>query len=59
MQAAGSCLVAWQGLASKTAFAGLTVPRKPVLQVPGKVVEAALLDRQAPGPVHYRALDLK
>jgi hypothetical protein len=59
MHAAGICLVAWQALTGKTAFAGLTVPRKPVLQVPGKVVEAALLDRHAPGPVHYRALDLK
>jgi proteasome alpha subunit len=59
LQAAGICLVAWQAMTGKTAFAGLTVPRKPALQVPGKIVEAALLDRQAPGPVHYRPLDLK
>jgi proteasome alpha subunit len=59
LHAAGVCLIAWQALTGKTAFAGLTVPRKPLLQVPGKVVEAALLDRQAPGPAQYRPLDLK
>jgi proteasome alpha subunit len=56
---AGVCLLAWQALTAKTPFSELTVPRKPVLQVPGKVVEAALLDRQAAGPVHYRPLELK
>jgi proteasome alpha subunit len=59
LHAAGVCLIAWQALTAKTPFAGLTVPRKPLLQVPGKVVEAALLDRQAPGPAQYRSLDLK
>jgi proteasome alpha subunit len=59
VQAAGVCLLAWQALTGKTAFAGLAIPRKPVLQVPGRVVEAALLDREVPGPVHYRPLDLK
>ena len=58
-QAAGVCLIAWQALTGKTAFTGLTVPRKPVLQVPGKSLEAALLDRGASGPAHYRPLDLK
>ncbi len=55
----GVCLLAWQTLTTKGAFASLAAPRKPPLQVPGKTVEAALLDRQLPGPVHYRVLDLK
>jgi proteasome alpha subunit len=50
------CLTAWQALTSEKGFAGLTLPPEPRLQVDGKVIEAALLDRQRPGPVHYRAL---
>ena len=59
LHAAGVCLIAWQALTTKAAFEGLTVPRKPLLRVPGKVVEAALLDRQLPGPAHYRPLEFE
>jgi proteasome alpha subunit len=52
------CLAAWRTLIDNKAFAELQPPSDPWLKVDGKVVEAALLDRKLPGPVHYRALDL-
>ena len=55
-RAVGLCLTAWQALPEKKGFAALAAPAEPRLQVPGKVLEAALLDRHLPGPVHYRAL---
>jgi proteasome alpha subunit len=55
---AGACLTAWQALAEKRPFADLTVPREPQLHIDSKVLEAALLDRERPGPVHYRRLEL-
>lgn len=58
-RAAGLCLATWQALADKKNFADLTAPTKPQWQIPGKEVEAALLDRKAPGPVHYRPLEFK
>jgi hypothetical protein len=36
----------------------VTVSGTPDLTVPGRVVEAALLDRALPGPVRYRELSL-
>ena len=58
-QCAGICLVARQALADEKPFADVKLPENPALTVTGKTVEAALLDRKMPGPVHYRALDLK
>jgi proteasome alpha subunit len=58
-QAAAVCLAAWHALAEKKGFGDVAPPGEMSLQVPGKVVEAALLDRQRPGPVHYRKLELK
>ena len=56
---AGLCLTAWQGLIDSKAFKDLSAPAEPPLQISGKTVEAALLDRQVPGAVRYRVLDLK
>ena len=58
-QAASLCLTAWQALADEKAVADLPVPEKPLLAIPGKTVEAALLDRKAAGPVRYGVLELK
>ena len=55
---ASACLTAWQALMEEKPFADLTVPKEPVLQMNGKTVEAALLDRKSSGPVHYRTLRL-
>lgn len=52
------CLAAWQVLNEGKTFQGLAVPPQTPLNVPGKVLEVALLDRNRAGPVHYRALDL-
>jgi proteasome alpha subunit len=56
---AGLCLTAWQALTNKQDFKALVAPDKPALQVSGKTVEAALLDRSLAGSVHYRSLELK
>jgi len=56
---AGVCLTAWQALTDKKGFADLAAPSAPSLEVPGKVIEAALLDRKLPGPAHYRTVDLQ
>lgn len=58
-QVAAVCLAAWYALAEKKGFGDVAPPGEMSLQVPGKVVEAALLDRQRTGSVHYRKLDLK
>ena len=57
-RAASVCLAAWQTLTEKRGFASLTAPGETRPKITGKVVEAALLDRQLPGPVHYRKLEL-
>lgn len=57
--AASLCLTAWQALVEDKPFDELAVPEKLLLAIPGRVVEAALLDRKLPGPVHYRVLELK
>lgn len=57
-QAASLCLTAWQALTDEKPLAE-TEPKKELLQaIPGRMVEAALLDRRSRGPVNYRALDL-
>jgi proteasome alpha subunit len=53
---AAHCLAAWQALADKRKFTEVTIPSESSLEVSGKVVEIALLDRKLPGPVHYRAV---
>lgn len=55
----GLCLSAWQALVDGKKMADLSVPAEPPLQIPGKAVEAALLERQFARAVRYRALDLK
>ena len=57
--AAGLCLVAWQALVDDKPFAELAVPGDLPKAIAGKNIEAALLDRKMPGPVHYRVLELK
>lgn len=54
---AAVCLAAWHALHDGKSFRDLTPPAGPPAPIPGKVIEAALLDRQVPGPVHYRALE--
>ena len=55
-RATSLCLAVWQAMADEKPVADLAVPDQPVLTVPGKTVEAALLDRKMTGPVHYRPL---
>jgi proteasome alpha subunit len=50
------CLTAWRAMTAGQSFEGLTPPAQPQLTVEGREVEAALLDRRAPDPVHYRGL---
>src|SRR5262245_41170577 len=57
-RAATICLTAWRSLTENKGFADLAAPTESVLEIPSKIVEAALLDRQRPGPVHYRPLQL-
>jgi proteasome alpha subunit len=57
-QVASLCLSAWQALVDDKTFADLKAPDEALLKIEGKAVEAALLDRKLPGPVHYRSLDL-
>jgi proteasome alpha subunit len=52
------CLKAWKALMEDQSFAEVSVPTKPLTVIEGKVVEAALLDRNLPAPVHYRTIDL-
>lgn len=55
---ASACLTAWQTLMEEKPFTDLTPPKEPLLQLDGKTVEAALLERKVAGPVHYRTLHL-
>lgn len=56
---AGLCLAAWQVLNDGKSFQGLATPTQTPVEIPGKVVEVALLDRRRAGPVHYHSVDLK
>jgi proteasome alpha subunit len=56
---ANVCLAAWHVLNEGKGFQDLAAPTGPRVPIPGKVIEVALLDRQKPGPVHYRPLDLR
>ena len=58
-EAASICLTAWQTMANEKPFAELKAPGEPLVKIPGKVIEAALLDRKLPGPVRYRTLEFK
>jgi proteasome alpha subunit len=57
--AASLCLVLWQALVDDKPVANLAVSEEPLLSIPGRTVEAALLDRKLPASVHYRTLELK
>jgi proteasome alpha subunit len=57
-QAAGLCLTAWQALVDTKPFAELKRPEQPPAGIPGRTVEAALLDRTRSGPVQYRTVEL-
>src|ERR1041385_6042 len=50
------CLAAWQALVDNKSIAELTPPTGENVRIEGKTTEAALLDREASGPVHYRSL---
>lgn len=56
-RAASICLASWQALVDNKPIAELSPPAGENLRIEGKTVEAALLDRKVPGPVHYRSLD--
>jgi proteasome alpha subunit len=58
VQAGSLCLTAWKALTEDKPFAEISRPTAPLLNIDGKTVEAALLDRKVSDPVHYRALDL-
>jgi proteasome alpha subunit len=58
-KAASLCLAAWQLMNDGKSFQGASPPAEIQLQIPGKVIEAALLDRQRPGPVHYRPFEIR
>ena len=58
-RAAGLCLTLWQCLKDGKPIADLAVPETPPLEITGKTVEVALLDRKLTGPVRYRPLELK
>ena len=51
------CLAAWRGLVENQDFGSLPAPTESNRSIPGKKLEAALLDRKASGLVHYRELD--
>lgn len=53
-----TCLTIWKALMEKAPIQDLKAPSKLQLTVPDKIVEAALLDRNRPDPVHYRTIDL-
>jgi proteasome alpha subunit len=57
-QIASLCLAAWKALTDDKPFAEAARPQEPLLAIDGKTVEAALLERKSPDPVHYRTLDL-
>jgi proteasome alpha subunit len=58
-EAASLCLQAWGTLAEKRSFRDLEPRRDRLPEIPGRTIEAALLDRRLTGPVCYRALNLK
>lgn len=53
-RAAGLCLTLWQAMTDGKPVQDLAAPDSLPRTVAGKTVEAALLDRKSPGPVHYR-----
>lgn len=57
-QCARICLAAWQALVDGKAFDEFKMPTDQPVEIAGKTVEAALLDRKMTGPVHYRPLKL-
>lgn len=59
LQAASLCLAAWHALMGEKPFATLhATPSETLDPIPGKTLEAALLDRRVPDPLHYQSLNL-
>lgn len=56
---ASVCLAAWQLLHDGKSLQGAPPPAETQPHIAGRVIEAALLDRQRPGPVHYRPLEFR
>ncbi|HLH52963.1 MAG TPA: 20S proteasome subunit A/B [Verrucomicrobiae bacterium] len=56
---ASVCLAAWQTLNDARGFQDMPVPPDKPAPIPGRVIEAALLDRHLSPPVHYRPLEFK
>jgi proteasome alpha subunit len=52
------CLAAWQALVEGKSFAELTPPAETKRDIPGKMIEASLLDRRATGAARYRPFSL-
>jgi proteasome alpha subunit len=59
MHVAGLCLAAWGAMAEDKPMADVPVPAELPRAIPGKTVEAALLERNQVGSVHYRPLEVK
>ena len=55
---AATCYTAWRAFADDKPFSEIGQSEELPSKLNGKVVEAALLDRKAPGKVHYRNLSL-
>ena len=53
------CLATWAAISANGNFEDLAVPTEKILAIPGREVEAALLDRKVPGPAKYRRVDLQ
>jgi len=51
------CLTAWKALVAESSFIDLAPPNGTQVDLGGRTIEAALLDRKLPGPVFYRSLD--
>ncbi len=52
------CLTAWNALIEDNLNVGLIAPKKKILQVPGKTIEAVLLKRESKGNGCYQPLDV-
>ena len=56
---ASVCLAAWHALNEARTFQDMPAPPEAPAAIPGRVIEAALLDRELAPPVHYRPLEFK
>lgn len=56
-RAVSLCLALWQGMVGEQSVEAIKTPRKRLLEIPGKSVEAALLHRDSAEKARYRRLD--